>query len=329
MMNNRFPLLLTVLLTGFLGSCPVEAVVAADVPTTTPSAMVPARPVVALLTDFGLATEAVGLCHGAILSVDSAIRIVDLCHSVEAYDILQGALMLRGTTAFPRGTVVVGVIDPGVGTERKPVAIRTGRGYYYVAPNNGLLTYVIRDQGVEEVVVLDERRINPEWNPGTFDGRDLFSPAGALLASTRGNLTRIGRLARVSDLVQLATPEVSFDAASGALRGVYLRRDEPYGNVWTNITRDDVTSAGLRMGDHLRLTGAGLDMTAPLVVSFGHVAEGKPLAYFASNGALAFALNMGNFSETHAMKPGMRITVVRVEGDLSSNRSPVDADQRR
>lgn len=305
MMNRRlFPSFAALLLLVFL---PVTS--AAQAPAAPGDR--PAHPVVALLTDFGLNTEAVGLCHGAILAVDPEIRIVDLCHNSEAYDILLGALMLRGTTVFPKGTVFVGVIDPGVGTKRRPVAIRTRQGYYYVAPDNGLLTWVIRDQGVEEAVVLDEKRINPRWEPGTFDGRDLFSPAGALLASSGGDLRRIGRPIKASDLVLLDTPDVKWDAVSGTLHGVYLRRDEPYGNVWTNITRDDLTSAGIRMGDSVRLLAEGVDVTAPLVVSFGHVPEGRPLAYFASNGSLAFALNMGNFSEKYGLKPGMKLRVMR------------------
>lgn len=282
-------------------------------PSSTMAAAAPARPLVALLTDFGLANEAVGLCHGAILSVSSDIRIVDLCHNADAYDILLGALMLRGTTVFPAGSVFVGVIDPGVGTSRQPVALRTKRGLYYVAPNNGLLTCVVRDQGVEEVVVLDEKQINPEWKAGTFDGRDLFSPAGALLAVSGGNLLRIGRPARAEDLILLDLPEARFDPVTSSVQGVYLRRDEPYGNVWTNITADDLTSAGIRLGDRVRLTGEGVDVTAPLVVSFGHVPAGQPLAYFASNGSLAFALNQGNFSEKHGMKPGMKLSVVKSE----------------
>ncbi len=313
MIPCRLPLLQIAAALALLSAVPSASARTTDTAIIRSLPAAPSRPVVALLTDFGLAHEAVGLCHGAILAVDPDIRIVDISHNPDAYDVQLGALMLRGTTVFPKGTVFVGVIDPGVGTTRKPVAIRTKAGFYYVGPNNGLLTWVIRDQEVDEAVTLDEKRINPQWEPGTFDGRDLFSPAGALLAVARGDLNRIGTPAPAEDLVLLDTPEVSVDPATGSLHGVYLRQDAPYGNVWTNITRDDVTSAGIRMGDMIRVTGDNLDVTAPLVVSFGYVPEGRPLAYFASNGSLAFALNMANFSEAHGMKPGMRLTVKRAD----------------
>src|SRR5687767_11626682 len=89
------------------------------------------RPVVALLTDFGLQNEAVGLCHGAIAAIDSDIQVVDLCHSVDAYDIDLAALMLRGTTVFPRGSVIACVVDPGVGTDREPIVLLTKHGLLY------------------------------------------------------------------------------------------------------------------------------------------------------------------------------------------------------
>lgn len=247
MITCRFPvpqiIVLLALTSAVLSALAQDSDIVSSRSTSATTSAAPSRPIVALLTDFGLAHEAVGLCHGAILAVDPDIRIVDLSHNPDAYDIQLGALMLRGTTVFPKGTVFVGVIDPGVGTTRKPVAIRTKAGFYYVGPNNGLLTWVILDQGIDQAVTLDEKRINPQWEPGTFDGRDLFSPAGALLATTRGDLKRIGTPTRTDDLILLDTPEVSFDPATGALSGVYLRQDAPYGNVWTNITRDDVTSA--------------------------------------------------------------------------------------
>ncbi len=270
-----------------------------------------ARPTVVLLTDFGLDNEAVGMCHGAALAVNPDVEVVDLCHNVDSYDIQLAALMLGGTTIFPRGTVFVAVVDPGVGTARRPVAIRTNRGLVYVGPDNGVLTAVIREQGVTQAVAIEPRRVNPRWEPGTFDGRDLFSPAGAILATT-GSLEAIGTPVAASDLVTIDIPRAAVDATAGSIAGIHLRTDEPYGNVWTNITRDDLSSAGLRMGGQLRVTVGKRAVEMPLVVSFGHVPKGRPLAYLCSGGNLALAINMGSFRDRYALKPGARITVARI-----------------
>ncbi|MGI8907430.1 MAG: SAM hydrolase/SAM-dependent halogenase family protein [Candidatus Sumerlaeaceae bacterium] len=267
-----------------------------------------ARPVVALLTDFGVNTEAVGLCHGAIASINSEIEVVDLCHTVEAYDIGLAALMLHGTTVFPKGSVIVCVVDPGVGTSRQPCALRTKRGLTYVGPNNGVFSYVAREQGVEQFVTLVPERVNPKWQPGTFDGRDLFSPAGALLA-TDGDLKRVGDLADPSQLVLLPESELSVDGSRGSITGVYLRTDEPYGNLWTNITSDALTSASIRVGDLLKFECDTVRLEVPFVISFGHVKSGQALAYLNSSDTLAFAINMGDFRKEYGLKSGTKLTV--------------------
>ncbi|MBX7247174.1 MAG: SAM-dependent chlorinase/fluorinase [Candidatus Sumerlaeaceae bacterium] len=265
------------------------------------------RPVVALMTDFGLANEAVGQCHGAILAVNSDIEVVDLCHNVDSYDIQLAAIILRGTKSFPKGTAFVAVIDPGVGTSRRAVGFKTNLGYYYIGPDNGIFSGVIKDQGVAEAVTLSPKLINPNWAPGTFDGRDLFSPAAAKLVSSNGNLATIGDK---FDPAQLVT--VCFEGAAisnGVIQGIFQRTDEPYGNLWTNITRDDLTSAGLKIGDTFVIEIGRTKVEAPFVVSFGAVDKGKPLAYICSSGSLAFAINQGNFVNHYKLAPGAKLSV--------------------
>lgn len=270
--------------------------------------LAPAGPVVALLTDFGLANEAVGQCHGAILSQNADIEVVDLCHSVDSYDIQLAALMLGGSTGFPKGTVFVAVVDPGVGTERQPIALRSKNGHFYVGPNNGVFTKIMRDQGIDAAVAINAKAVNPKWEPGTFDGRDLFSPAGAQLA-TSGDLAKIGSPIDASKLVTIDIPAAKVDASKGAVSGIFLRVDEPYGNLWTNISRDDLTSAGIKIGDELNISIGGKKLKAPFVVSFGHVEKGKPLAYLNSNASLSVAINMGNFVKEHNLERGAAIVI--------------------
>jgi S-adenosylmethionine hydrolase len=268
-----------------------------------------ARPVVAMLTDFGTENEAVGLCHGAILSINSDIQIVDLSHSVDAYDISLAGMILQRTQTFPKGTVFVCVVDPGVGTKREPIALRTKAGYIFVGPNNGMFSWVVRQQGVESVVRLNERQVNPMWKPGTFDGRDLFSPAGALIANSNGNLSSVGAAMPIDKVIALPIDSAVVDAKTGTVSGAFVREDKPYGNMWTNISDDDLTSAGIAVGDSIEVTVGERKIVTPFVVSFGYVKEGETLAYVGSGGTLALAINMGNFMKDFAVKPGDKIVV--------------------
>ncbi|NLI80034.1 MAG: SAM-dependent chlorinase/fluorinase [Candidatus Riflebacteria bacterium] len=271
---------------------------------------VPAAPgILVLASDFGLHNEAVGLCHGAALAVDPRLTIVDLCHTVRPFDVRQASLMLGRTDVFPAGTVFVAVVDPGVGTARGAIALRTRQGRLYVAPDNGLLTEVIARQGVEAAVRLDPRRVNPRWRRGTFDGRDLFSPAGALLASGKAGLATLGTALRPADLVRLPALKARVRAADGAIIGHFLRTDEPYGNAWTDVPARDLDRLGIRPGTMLEVEAKGQRLAVPFVEAFGDVPEGKPLAYLGSDGTLAFALNMGDFVRTQAWTEGLEITV--------------------
>lgn len=274
-----------------------------------PATHATSRPVVALLTDFGLENEAVGLCHGAILAVSSDIEVVDLCHAGTPFDVRLAGLMLRGTEVFPKGTVFVAVVDPGVGTERSGLAIKTGKGFFYVAPNNGLLSSVMEDQGVAAAYILEPTRVNPSWTPGTFDGRDLFSPAGALLATGHGGLERVGRPMPLERIVRVEPLRAKVIPAEKKVIGHYVRTDLPYGNVWTDITRENLQAIGAKSVKTLLVRMVDREVPLPLVVSFGHVAKGQPLAYFASDGCLALALNQGNLKEAWGLEEGMDVEV--------------------
>ncbi len=277
------------------------------------SIIVQARPLVVLTTDFGLNNEAVGLCHGAILAINPDIEVVDLCHNVKAFDVKHASLILKGTECFPEGTVFVSVIDPGVGTDRGAIAIKTKKGLYYIAPNNGLLTYVIEEQGLEAVYELDTKKVNPRWSRGTFDGRDLFSPAGAILATNKGNLDSVGYEIKQEAIVMFMILHAKIH--KGTISGVYIQEDEPYGNVWTNITEEDLKKISVKPGDKLHITATGLEIDMPLVITFGEVPEGEPLAYMNSEGTLAFAINQGNFTLNYNLKEGMEISVKKASGE--------------
>jgi len=275
----------------------------------------PGRPVVALLTDFGLAGDAVGLCHGAILAVNRDIAIVDLAHNIPAFNIQQAALALARTEIFPAGTVFVAVVDPGVGTRRRAVGIRTAAGMVYLGPDNGVLTNVLQRHSVVEACELDPAKINPAWRPGTFDGRDLFSPAGALIATAGGDFAAFGQPIDPATLLRLPIPALRVDAAHKTIHGAYIATDHPYGNVWTNISAEALTQIGVARGERLVVTIGATRLELDLAGTFGDVPEDAPLAYLNSDNFLALAVNKGDFAARYALSVGMDVQVAKAVAD--------------
>ncbi|MGB9470462.1 MAG: SAM-dependent chlorinase/fluorinase, partial [Candidatus Acidiferrum sp.] len=149
------------------------------------SAAIAPRPAIVFMTDFGTANDAVAICKAVMIGIAPDVRIMDITHQVTPFSIEEGARFLSGVTPYyPVGTVFVVVIDPGVGTSRKAVIVKTKKGQYFVLPDNGLISSVIDRDGLESAREIT----NPGWMIGdavssTFHGRDIFSPAGAHLAA--------------------------------------------------------------------------------------------------------------------------------------------------
>src|SRR5262249_8338960 len=169
-----------------------------------PAQRVSASHTIVFMTDFGLVDDSVGICKAVMLSVDPDVRIMDITHQVTPFSILDGARFLSQTTSYYRpGTVFVVVVDPGVGSARKPIVARSSLGQFFVLPDNGLLTLVADREGITEAREIT----NPQWMIGsklssTFHGRDIFSPVGARLA--RGeDWTQVGPVVPVGKLVRL------------------------------------------------------------------------------------------------------------------------------
>lgn len=282
------------------------------------------RPVVVLTTDYGLTNEAVGLCHGAILEIDSEIVIVDLCHAIRPFDVRQASAVLRRTERFPPGTVFVSVVDPGVGTDRRPLIVETRQHLLYIAPDNGLLTEVIRRQGLLKAWRLDPARVNSKWKPGTFDGRDLFCPAGALLASGKISPEGIGTPLHANDLVRLPTLRASVEDWKNRIKGHFIKSDEPFGNAWTDIRPADLAKLKIGAGARLLLKTPRLELEIPFVTTFGNVPAGKPLAYLNSDEGLSFALNLGNFVRTYGWEEGLEFTI----SPIGKKSAPTDESGR-
>src|SRR5688572_3624379 len=190
-----------------------------------------ARPVIALLTDFGTRDHYAGTMKGVALGICPDVAFVDITHDIAPHDVLGGALELSASYKFfPAGTIFLVVVDPGVGSVRRPLAAEAG-GYKFVAPDNGVLTLAFKDTPPKRVVELTERRYARPTVSRTFEGRDRFAPAAAWLAKGI-DLSGLGR--SLSSWHTLAVPEPAL--TGGQILGEVLRVDR-FGNLVTNVDR--------------------------------------------------------------------------------------------
>jgi S-adenosyl-L-methionine hydrolase (adenosine-forming) len=294
-------LLLTVFLCVNLGSAPLS-------PAQEPPPKVP--PTIVFMTDFGTVDDSVAICKGVMYSIDPALRIVDLTHQVTPFSILDGARFLYGATAYyPAGTVFVVVVDPGVGSARRAVVVKSGRGQYFVLPDNGLMTLVEDRDGIDAAREITNRN----WMIGaalssTFHGRDIFSPVGAHLA--RGeDWTDVGPELPVKDLVRLRLAPAKLD--DRGLHGEVIATDGPFGNLVTNISGEDFLKLGYGRGQNVHVVLGKAEMSIPFVRTFSDVALKKPLLYIDSRGHLGLAVNQGSFAATYNIKPPVSISIER------------------
>ncbi|HUT36306.1 MAG TPA: S-adenosyl-l-methionine hydroxide adenosyltransferase family protein [Planctomycetota bacterium] len=259
-----------------------------------------------LLTDFGGRDHYVGAVKGAAYRANPTVRIESITHEIAPFDIWEGAVTLAlAAKEFPPGTVFVAVVDPGVGTARKAIALRTEAGRFYVAPDNGLLTFVARREGIVEVRDISALQPLGHRPSRTFHGRDLFGPAGALLAGGMP-LGRMGLRLREGELVMLPVVEPALDG--DRLKGSVLRVDH-YGNIATNIPADLLARAGLKRGDTLRVSVGDASTEATLAATYGDVPRGSPVCLVSSHGHLELAINMGDLAARLKARPGAPVEV--------------------
>jgi len=268
------------------------------------------KPTIVFMTDFGVVDDSVAICKGVMYSIAPDVRIVDLTHQVTPFSILDGARFLYGATVyFPAGTVFVVVIDPGVGSTRKAVVVKSKRGQYFVLPDNGLMTLVQDRDGLEGAREIT----NPSWMIGaalssTFHGRDIFSPAGAHLV--RGeDWTQVGPEIDVDKLVRLDLTTAKLD--EHGLTGEVIATDGPFGNLVTNISGEEFLKLGYARGQSVPVSIGKNNLTLPFVRTFSDVPLKKPLMYIDSRGRLGFAVNQGNFAATYAIQPPQKISISR------------------
>lgn len=271
------------------------------------------------MTDFGLADGAVSAMKGVARDTAPKVHVSDLTHEIPPYNIWEAAYRLSQTYKYwPAGTVFVSVIDPGVGSERKSVAVKTKSGHIFVGPDNGLMTFLSEEPGIESVVVIDEskQRLEGSEDSYTFHGRDLYVYVGARLAGGLVSFSELGKPA--TDVIKLPyqKPEFKTTKSGGELVGTIPVLDPNYGNVWSNIPKalfeqHFKNSNGIAKTVRLKIPKIGFDQVVPVTDTFAGVAKGKPLVYFNSLLNVSIALNQDNFAAKYRVKsgPDWRITV--------------------
>jgi S-adenosylmethionine hydrolase len=266
------------------------------------------RPTIVFMTDFGTANDAVAVCKAVIVGIAPDARLMDVTHQVTPFQIEEAARYLAGVTPYyPSGTIFLVVVDPGVGTSRKAVIVKSKKGQYFVLPDNGLITPVIERDGLDSAREIT----NTGWLlqaqvSSTFHGRDIFSPAAAHLAEG-WDFTLAGAV--VPQLVQV-TPKVSSTSESG-IEGDIIGLDDPYGSLISDIPGEEFRKLGYVVGDKIIVQLNKKPLSVPYVKTFMDVQVGEPLLYIDSRGRIGLALNQRNFSQANKITPPGTIFIPR------------------
>jgi S-adenosyl-L-methionine hydrolase (adenosine-forming) len=260
-----------------------------------------ARPIITLTTDYGTNDHLVGTLKGVILKICPDTTIVDISHDVTPYDLLDGALTIGSSYSyFPARTIHVVVVDPGVGTERRPLLV-TGENQYFVAPDNGVLSLVYERE--ENVLVRHANVQHYYLEPvsKTFHGRDVFAPVAAWLAKG-AQASAMGE--EITDYKKFSMPKAK--AGGGFIKGVVLRVDG-FGNIITNFRAEDLPAAAMENGT-VQFT-VGTHKVGKLVDTFGKGSPGETFAYIGSSGFVEFGINRGNAAKSLGVGRGMHVTL--------------------
>jgi S-adenosylmethionine hydrolase len=266
-------------------------------------------------SDFGEKDGAVAAMKGVAVSVAPDLRIFDLTHEIPAYNIWEAAYRLNQTAAYwPAGTVFVSIVDPGVGSSRRSVVMKSRSGHYFVTPDNGSLTLISESLGVEEVREIDEtkNRLPHSGESYTFHGRDVYAYTGARLAAGVISFADVGKLIQGSIVrINYQKPQLS----DGKIKGTIDVLDVQYGNLWTNIPQSMLDKAGISYGDKVEVEiyekqRLAYEGRVVFEKTFSAVPEGDPVAYLNSLMNFSLALNMGSFAEKFRIASGPEWSVV-------------------
>lgn len=260
------------------------------------------KPILVFQTDFTYKEGAVAAMYGVVKSVDSELQIIDATHEIPQYDRWSASYRLSQYISFwPKGTIFVSVVDPGVGTKRRACVAKTKNGYYIVTPDNGTLTHVNEAFGIEEVREINEdiNRLKRDDNKevAIFHGRDLFGYCAARLASGMITYEQVGETYPIDEIVKFDLAKV--EAQENSISGIIEIDDPNFGNAWSNVPLTEFKKI-FNYGDMVKVEIKKSDEvlfneTVKFVKAFGDVEKDQPLIYNNELGKLALALSQNSF----------------------------------
>ncbi|MGQ0834197.1 MAG: SAM hydrolase/SAM-dependent halogenase family protein [Gammaproteobacteria bacterium] len=273
-----------------------------------------AQPALVLQSDFGTLDGAAASMKGVAVGVSPGLHIYDLTHHIEPFSVWQAALRLVQTAEYwPAGTIFVSVVDPGVGTDRRSIVMKSKSGHYFVTPDNGTLTFVAPRLGIAAVREIDEavNRRKQSEKSFTFHGRDVYAYTAARLAAGIITFEQVGR-ELPAQVVTLPHERARYE--NGVVYGIVQSADGNYGNIWTNVDRETFGRLRASTGDQLRiriLKGVEevISLELPYLTTFGAAEVGKPLLYLNSLDQVSLAINQGNFTKAYAVESGPEWTI--------------------
>jgi S-adenosyl-L-methionine hydrolase (adenosine-forming) len=261
---------------------------------------------ITFLSDFGLVDDFVGTCHAVIKRIAPEAQIIDLTHGIQPQAVLQGALVLANTLPYAPHGVHLAIVDPGVGSGRRALALESGEGRRFVGPDNGLLVPAAEQMGG---IAAAHELTNPQYAltpvSATFHGRDVFSPAAAHLAVGLP-LAELGPPIDPEALVRLVVPVAEVSGSRIAATCLYVDR---FGNIQLNLGRAHLDEAGIVPGRRLRLVVAGLPREAVATRTFADAEPGELILYEDSYRNVSLAVSRGNAAETLGAAAGTEVEI--------------------
>lgn len=263
-----------------------------------------------LQTDFGKSDGAVCAMYGVAISVSQALKIFDLTHDIPQYNIWEASYRLYQTISYwPEETVFVSVVDPGVGSERKSLVVKTTRNQYIITPDNGTLTHIKKSIGIVEARTIDEsvNRLPHSGESYTFHGRDVYAYTGARLASNIITFEQVGPVVSIDSIIELPKAEACINL--NILIGNIDILDVRFGNLWTNIERTLFKELSVSYGDSFEVTIENdTRQVYKNIMTFGRSFAdshlGEPLLFINSLDKIGVAINQGSFANAYHIESG-------------------------
>jgi len=262
-------------------------------------------PIITLLTDFGTRDPYVAAMKGTILKICADAKIVDISHEVPRFNIKHAAfLMIQTTQYFPEGTIHVVVVDPGVGTSRRRIMIETKKNFF-IGPDNGVLIPAAEREGISQIIEIRSTKYMLSEVSKTFEGRDVFAPVAAHLASGTP-LESFGNLIKNVVRHPFQSPKISKDGISGEVIHI-----DVFGNLITNIGKNHLRAKNIKFGEEIAVSINDRTHKIPFLRTYGDSSKGEYLATIGSSGFLEISINQGNAAHDLGVEVSAKIFVTK------------------